>query len=101
MCTNKFFDRCSSLSIRYREIRVRVLAQQMISIAKPSRENIAESVLFCTPASEDMRIIFENYAGDFKSDGQNELMSELKRVRYSHLIFSLRHSYSIHLEVIQ
>ena len=69
----------------------------MISIVKPSRENIAESVLFCTPSSKDMK----NYTGDFKSDEQNELISELKRVRYSHLIFSLRHSYSIHLEVIQ
>lgn len=73
----------------------------MISIAKPSRENITELVLFCTPSSEDMRIIFENYAGDFKSDEKNELISELKRVSYSHLIFSLRYSYSIHLEVIQ
>ena len=80
---------------------VRVLAQQMISIVKPSRENIAELILFCTPSSEDMKIIFENYTGDFKSDEQNELISELKRVRYSHLIFSLCHSYSIHLEVIQ
>ena len=73
----------------------------MISIIKPSRENIAESVLFCTPSSKDMKIIFENYTGDFKSDEQNELISELKRVSYSHLIFSLRYSYSIHLEVIQ
>ena len=40
----------------------------MTSIAKAFRENIACLVLFYSPSARDMKIIFENYAGDLTNE---------------------------------
>ena len=74
-----------AFSARHRGISVWVLTQQMTSIAKAFRENIACLVLFYSPSARDMKIIFENYAGDLTNEEKNiflifhsGILSELK-----------------------
>lgn len=84
-----------AFSTRHKRINIWVLIQQMTSIAKPYRENIAALALFYTPWQKDMKIIFKSYAGGLSNDEKNKLINKLKRVEYSHLVFSLCHPYSI------
>ena len=50
-------------SARHGGISVWVLTQQITSIAKPYRDNIAAIVLFYTPSSKTTKAIFEDYRG--------------------------------------
>ena len=43
----------------------------MTSIAKSFGENTAALVLFYTPSAKDMKIIFNNYAGELMKEEQN------------------------------
>ena len=63
----------------------------MTSIAKSFGENTSALVLFYTPSAKDMKIIFNNYAGELMKDEQNQLIAKLKNEKYSRLRFSVRH----------
>ena len=86
-----------AFSARHLGISVWVLTQQMSSIAKPFRENIASLILFFTPSAKDMKTVFEEFAGDLTKDEKEKYMKELKEVKFSHLDFSLRHPFEISL----
>ena len=86
-----------AFSARHKRISVWVVTQQMTSIAKAFRENIACLVLFYSPSARDMKIIFENYAGDLTNEEKNIFLKKLKEVKYSHLDFSLRHPFGIEM----
>ena len=62
-----------AFSARHKGISVWVLTQQMTSIAKPFRENIACLVLFYTPSAKDMKVIFENYVGDLSNEEKKKI----------------------------
>ena len=85
-------------SARHNGISVWVLTQQITSIAKPFRENVAAIVLFYTPSNKTMKAIFKDYAGELSSEEYKEYMTHLKEHRFSHLIFSLRHPYGIEMK---
>jgi len=55
-------------SARHSNIRVWVLTQQLSSIAKPFRENVAAIVLFYTPSAKITKAIFEEYAEELSQD---------------------------------
>jgi len=74
-----------------------VLTQQLSSIAKPFRENIAAIVLFYTPSAKTTKAIFEEYAGELSQDELKELISQLKKIKFSYLVFSLRFPYGVFL----
>ena len=76
-------------------ISVWVLTQQLSSIAKPFHENVAAMVLFYTPSAKTMKAIFEEYAGELSHDELKQMTSRLKERKFAHLIFSLRHPFSI------
>ena len=82
-------------SARHDGISVWVLTQQITSIAKPFRENVAAIVLFYTPLSKTTKAIFEDYAGELTHEEYKELIAKLKGRKFSHLVFSLRHPYGI------
>ena len=93
-------DRTSQLvnlgfSARHDGISVWVLTQQITSIAKPFRENVAAIVLFYTPSGKTTKAIFEDYAGEITHDVYKELIAWLKERKFSHLVFSLRYPYGI------
>ena len=82
-------------SARHAGISVWVLAQQLSSIAKPFRENVAAIVLFYTPSAKTTKAIFEEYAGELSHAEIKKMIAGLKERKYAHLIFSLRHPFSI------
>ena len=82
-------------SARHDGISVWVLTQQIASIAKPFRENVAAIVLFYTPPGKTTKAIFEDYAGEITHEEYKELIAWLKERKFSHLVFSLRYPYEI------
>ena len=44
-----------------------------------------------------MKVIFENYAGDLSNEKKKRFLNKLKKVKYSHLDFSLRHPIEIEM----
>ena len=77
-------------SARHDGISVWVLTQQITSIAKPYRDNIAAIVLFYTPSSKTTKAIFEDYAGEITHEEYKEFIAKLKKHKFSHLVFALR-----------
>ena len=84
-------------SARHSGISVWVLTQQLSSIAKPFRENVAAIVLFYTPSAKTTKAIFEEYAGELSHDEFKQMIARLKERKFAHLIFSLRHPFGIQL----
>lgn len=87
-----------AFSARHKGLSAWVITQQMTSISKPFRKNIAGLVLFYTPSRKDMKEIFDDYGGGMTSDEKLRLVVALKKNKYSKLIFSLRHPFEINLE---
>ena len=84
-----------AFSARHVGISVWVLAQQLSSIAKPFRENLAAIVLFYTPSSKTTKAIFEEYGGGHSYKEINHMISRLKERKFAYLILSLRYPYRI------
>ena len=80
---------------RHNGISVWVLTQQLSSIAKPFRENLATIVLFYTPSVKTIKTIFEEYAGEISNDEIKQMIARLKERKFAHSIFSLCHPLSI------
>ena len=70
-------------SARHAGISVWVLTQQLSSIAKPFRENVAAIVLFYTPSAKTT------------NDELKRMISRLKERKFAHLIFGLRFPFLI------
>ena len=81
-------------SARHAGISVWVLTQQLSSIEKPFRENMAAVVLFYTPSAETMKTIFKEYAGELSHDELKQMILRLKERDFGHVIFSLRRPFS-------
>ena len=82
-------------SARHAGISVWVLTQQLSSIAKPFRENVAAIVLFYTPSVKTNKTIFKEYAVGLSHDKIKQMITSLKDRKFGHLIFSLRYPFSI------
>ena len=80
-------------------ISVCVLTQQITSIAKPFRENVAGIVLFYTPSGKTTKASFEDYADEITHEECKELLAGLKERKFSHLVFSLRYPYGIEAQI--
>ena len=74
-------------SARHAGISVWVLTQQLSSIAKPFRENVAAIVLFYTPSAKATKAIFEEYAGELSHAELRKMIARLKERKFAHLIF--------------
>ena len=85
-------------SARHSGISVWVLTQQLSSLAKPFRENVAAIVLFYTPSGKTTKAIFEEYAGELSHDELRQMIARLKERKFAHLIFSQRHPFEIQLK---
>ena len=75
-----------------------MLTQQLSSIAKPFRENVATILLFYTPSAKTSKAIFEECAGELSQEDLKQLIASLKERKFSHLFFSLRHPFAIELK---
>ena len=86
-------------SARHDGISVWVLTQQITSIAKPFRENVATIVLFYTLSGKTTKAVFEDCADEITHDEYKELSAWLKERKFSHLVFSLRYPYGIQTKI--
>ena len=84
-------------STRHAGISVWVLTQQLSSIAKPFRENVAAIVMFYTPSAKTTKAIFEEYAGELSHDELKKMIARLKDQKFAHLVFSLRYPFRIEM----
>ena len=80
---------------RHVSISVWVLTQQLTSIARAFRDNLAAIVLFYTPSAKTMKTIFEEYAGELSRNELKKMISRLKERKFAHLIFGLRFPFTI------
>ena len=80
-------------SARHAGISVWVLTQQLSSIAKPFRKNVAAIVLFYTPSAT--KAILEEYADELSHDELKQMISRLKERKFARSVFSLRFPFSI------
>lgn len=83
---------------RHAGISVGVLTRQITNVAKPFREDAAAIVLLYSPSAKTTEAIFEDYADGLSSEEYKEQMNELKKKRFSYLVFVLPCSYGIKLQ---
>ena len=95
--TNKFIN--LAFSGRHAGLSVWVLTQQLTSIAKPFRDNVACVVAFHNPSQIGMKSLFEEFGGDLDSQTRKNLTKNLKSENYSALCFSLRNPYHCYLRI--
>ena len=87
-CSNKFID--LAFSGRHYGLSLWVLTQQLTSIAKPFRDNVASVISFYFPNEKSMKILFEEHDGNIYIDTKNNMLKISK---------SLPHPYQCYLEI--
>ncbi len=70
-----------------------VITQQLTSIAKPYRENIAKLVTFYNPSKKDMQTITDEFLNAEKNEIK-DIVQKLKNNKYSRLEILLRSPYT-------
>ena len=80
---------------RHVSISVWVLTQQLTSITRPFRDNLAAMVIFYMPSAKTTKAIFEECAGELSHDEFKQIISRMKKRKFGHLIFSLCDPFSI------
>ena len=95
--SNKFID--LAFSGRHDGLSVWVVTQQLTSIAKPFRENVACVVAFHNPSQIGMKTLFEDYGGDLDIETKRVLCRVLKTERYARLCLCLRYPFECYLEI--
>ena len=95
--SNKFIN--LAFSGRHDGLSVWVLTQQLTSIAKPFRENVACVVAFHNPSQVGMKTLFDDYGGDLDTETKRRFMKMLKEERYARLCLCLRFPFECYLEI--
>lgn len=95
--SNKFID--LAFSGRHEGLSIWVLTQQLTSIAKPFRENVACVVAFHNPSQVCTKTLFEDYGGDLDVETRKEFVRLLKTEKYSRLCMCLRFPFECYLEI--
>ena len=95
--SNKFID--LAFSGRHDGLSVWVLTQQLTSVAKPFRENVACVVAFYNPSQVGTKTLFEDYGGDLDIETRKTFMKLLKTERYARLCLCLRYPFECYLEI--
>ena len=88
-----------AFSGRHISISVWVLTQKLTSITASFREQVAAIVLFYTPSAKTTKAIFEDYAGELSHDEYKNLISKMKKRKFSYLVFSLIFPYELTTKV--
>ena len=88
-----------AFSGRHEGLSVWVLTQQLTSISKPFRENVACVIAFHNPSQVSTRVMFEDHGNGIDADMRSMLIRELKSNEYSRLCFCLQHPFDWYLEL--
>ena len=88
-----------AFSGRHEGLSVWVLTQQLTSISKPFRDNVACVVAFHNPSLLSTKVMFEDHGSGIDADARTELINALKSNEYSRLCISQRHPFDWYLEL--
>ena len=88
-----------AFSGRHEGLSIWVLTQQLSSIAKPFRDNVACVVAFHNPSYISTKCMFEDHGNGIDADMRTVLTNELKSNEYSRLCISQRHPFDWYLEL--
>ena len=80
---------------RHTGISVWILTQHLTSITASFHDNVAAVVLFYTPSVKTTKAVFEECAGELSRGEFKQIISRMKKRKFSHLIFGLRDPFSI------
>ena len=84
-----------AFSGRHKGLSVWVLTQQLTSIAKPFRDNVACVIAFYTSNKTGMQILFDEYGSSLDEETRKNFINFLKQEISSRLCFLLR--YRLHV----
>lgn len=82
-----------AFSARHLGLSVWVVTQKITSISSSFRENVAAIVFFYTPSAKTTKAIFEDYAGELSQNDYKEIIKNLKKKKFSHLVIYHRYPY--------
>ena len=88
-----------AFSGRHEGLSVWVLTQQLTSISKPFRDNIACIIAFHNPSQVGTKTMFEDHCNGIPSEARGVITNELKTNEYSRLCISQRHPFDWYLEL--
>ena len=91
--SNKFIE--LAFSGRHKGLSVWVLTQQLISIAKPFRDNVGCVIAFHNPSQMGTKALFEDFGGVLDTETLKNLMELLKSEKHSKLCFCLQYPLSL------
>ena len=88
-----------AFSGRHEGFSVWVLTQQLTSISKPFRDNIACIIAFHNPSQVGTKTMFEDHCNGIPPEARDVIRKELKTNEYSRLCISQRHPFDWYLEL--
>ena len=88
-----------AFSGRHEGLSVWVLTQQLTSISKPFRDNIACIVAFHNPSQVGTKCMFEDHCNGIPPEDRAVITNELKTNEYSRLCISQRYPFDWSLEL--
>ena len=88
-----------AFSGRHEGLSIWVLTQQLTSISKPFRDNVACVVAFHNPSFLGMKCMFEDHGNGIPPEARTVLTNELKSNEHSRLRISQRHPFDWYLEL--
>ena len=82
-----------AFSARHFGLSTIVITQQLNSISKPYRDNVARVVSFYNPDEDDMNVIFRRYLGNSTKTERTQIIEKLKNIKYATLEINLRYPF--------
>ena len=82
-----------AFSARHFGLSTIVITQQLNSISKLYRDNVARVVTLYNPDEDDMNVIFRRYLGYSSKSERNSIIEKLKNTKHSTLEINLRYPY--------
>ena len=70
-----------------------VITQQLNSISKPYRDNVAKVISFYNQDEDDMNVIFHRYLGYSSKKDRSGIIEKLKNIKYATLEINLRYPF--------
>ena len=88
-----------AFSGRHHGISVWVLTQQLTSIAKPFRDNIACIISFHHTSEKSMKMLFDDFGGNLDVEARKNFCDLLKNEEFAKMCFCLKYPYTCYLEI--
>ena len=95
--TNKFIN--LAFSGRHLFLSVWVLTQQLTSISKPFRDNVACVIAFHNPSQIGTKTLFDDYGSALSQEDKKSFCKILKSSSFSKLCFCLRYPFQTYIDI--